>query len=413
MRALWVSQVQPYPPKSGVLIRCHYLLRSVARAHDVDLVAFVQRPYLRTFFESESAGLEECRRVLAEFCRSVTLLPIEKIERPQGQIRTALESLVLPRPYSTRWLQSRAAWRRLRELRAAHRYDMAHFDTIGLAPYQELFADTPSTLGHHNIESHMLLRRASLEKRLPQKAYYWQEGWRLRRYEKKVAPRFAAHVTCSELDSERLREVYPGAHTCAIPNGVDVEYLAPGDTPQRPDSLVFVGTLNWYPNISAVLYLLREVWPRLKARRPNATLDIVGANAPASIVEAAAKAPGVKLLGYVPDIRPHMDAAAIYVCPITDGGGTKLKVLDALSMAKCVVAHPVACEGIAVTPGVDAIFASTPEEYVREIVALFDDPERRAALGRAARKLAVDRYAFDAIGRDLTQLFERVARESR
>jgi glycosyltransferase involved in cell wall biosynthesis len=161
------------------------------------------------------------------------------------------------------------------------------------------------------------------------------------------------------------------------------------------------------------LYLLREVWPLLKARRPDATLDIVGANAPPSIVEAAAGAPGVRLLGYVPDIRPHMDAAAIYVCPITDGGGTKLKVLDALSMAKCVVAHPVACEGIAVTPGVDAVFAGTPEEYVREIVALFDDPARRAQLGRAARRLAVERYAFDAIGRDLTRLFEQVAAEKR
>lgn len=410
MRILWVSQVIPYPPKAGVLIRCYYLLRAVAQVHEVDLVAFIQEPFLKTFYPDVETGLAECRKALEPFCRSVTFLPIEPLKRPKGQLRTALESLFLGNGYITRWLQGPKARTAISGLARENRYDLAHFDTIALAPFQKLLGDVPSTLGHHNVESHMLLRRAEVEKNWLKKAYFWQEGRRLRGYETRVARRFAAHITCSELDSDRLREFVPGLNTVCIPNGVDVDYLSPIRGSTRPDSLIFVGTMNWYPNVDAVLFLLREIWPLILARRPKATLDIVGAGTPQSVTDMAASLPGVIVHGYVPDFRPMIDSAAIYICPIRDGGGTKLKILDALSMAKCIVAHPIACEGIDVTPDTNCMFAESAGDFADKVDQLLGDDARRATLGAAARELVVQRYAFDSIGQQLVDVFEGVGR---
>jgi glycosyltransferase involved in cell wall biosynthesis len=167
--------------------------------------------------------------------------------------------------------------------------------------------------------------------------------------------------------------------------------------------------MNWYPNVDAVLFLLQEIWPLVVRDFPLARLDIVGANAPESIKRAAKAHPGVAVHGYVDDIRPLVDSATLYVCPIRDGGGTKLKVLDALAMAKCLVAHPIACEGIAVTPGRDVVYASTAEEFANSIGRLFRDPSERRRIGAAARALAVERYSFASIGAGLSDLLEGIA----
>jgi glycosyltransferase involved in cell wall biosynthesis len=201
----------------------------------------------------------------------------------------------------------------------------------------------------------------------------------------------------------------PGIKPVCVPNGVDVDYFAPLHGPTKRHSLIFVSTMTWYPNVDAVLFLLRDIWPALKTLVPDVTLDIVGAGAPPSIVDLVRKRDGVTLHGFVPDIRPLVDAAAIFVCPIRDGGGTKLKVLDAFAMAKCVVAHPIACEGIDVTAGVNVVLAESGAEFARQLASLLDDDERRRAIGTAARELAVSRYAFDPIGKQLEQYLRVLA----
>jgi polysaccharide biosynthesis protein PslH len=412
MRALWLSHVVPFPPKAGVLLRAYHLLRSVAAEHDVDLVAFVQRPLLQTFYADVDAGLDECRRALAPLCRSVTFLPIDRADRALGRGRTAFESLVSRNGYMATWLDSPRAWVALAEAISARQYNVAHFDHLSLATYRPLLGATPATLGHHNAESHMMLRRAEREANALKRVYFGLEAARLKRFESEIANQFDLHITCSNLDSDRLRKTMPGARLRAVPNGVDTQFFAPTGIPANPESLIFIGTMNWYPNIDAVMFLLEEIWPKLLSKRPNVTLDIVGAGAPKSIVQLARNLPGVALHGFVPEIRPMMERAALYVCPIRDGGGTKLKILDALSMARCVVAHPVACEGIDVTHGTTVVFAEHAEDFVTRIVELLHAPDRRLAIGRAARELAEARYSFSAIGADFTVALEQVAAQA-
>jgi glycosyltransferase involved in cell wall biosynthesis len=198
----------------------------------------------------------------------------------------------------------------------------------------------------------------------------------------------------------------------AVPNGVDAEYFQPAHRDSTVPSLIFVGSLNWYPNVDAALFLLREVWPIAKVRHPDLRLDIVGSAPPKSVLDLAAGLIDVRVHGFVDDIRPLMDEATLYVCPIRDGGGTKLKLLDAFAMEKCVIAHPVACEGIDISPGVNVQLAESAESFADSIDRLVGDPAARVAMGRAARSLVVGAYAFSQIGRQLCGLFESTAKGS-
>ena len=398
MKVLWLAHAIPYPPRAGFLLRSYNLLRELARYQTVDLIAFVQEPWVTTLFPSLEQGLKQSRAALGEFCRSITFLPIDHVARPFGKQLTALQALLNGTSYSGSWLISSDARRAIQQALQRDDYDLVHFDTIGLAPYRELAAGVPATLTHHNIESHMMARRAMSAGSPLSRAYFAHEARKLRQLELQTAASFAAHITCSALDSERLREIIPDVNAVVVPNGVDCEFFRSAGAPERPDSLVFVGTMNWYPNIAAMEFLLRDVWPALKRELPAVTLDIAGSNPPASLVQLGRAAPGVSVHGYLPDVRPLLDSAALFVCPIRDGGGTKLKVLDAFAMRKCVVAHPVACEGIHVTPGKDVIFASTPQEFIGAVRAQLSDASRRAAVGAAARALVEREYSFSAIG---------------
>jgi glycosyltransferase involved in cell wall biosynthesis len=410
MRILWASHIIPYPPKSGVHLRSYHLLRGVAARHDVDLIAFIQEPWLDVFYPSRREGLEECARELEKLCSSVRFLPIVNLKRSAGKLRTAAEGLLGPTCYTIRWLQSAQAHAAFAEEARRTPYSLAHFDTIGLAPFKAHFPGTPASLGHHNIESHMLSRRSEKERNPAKRLYFLLEGARVRRYEAQVAGDFDLNITCSELDRERLLSVAPSVHAVAVPNGVDIDYFKPAPSDSIARSLIFVGSLNWYPNIDAVQFLLREVWPRTKERHPDLRLDIVGSAPPKSVLGLAADLKDVRVHGFVDDIRPLMNSATLYVCPIRDGGGTKLKLLDAFAMEKCVIAHPIACEGIDVSPGVNVQFADSAQAFVDAIDRLLNDPVKRSEMGRAARTLVVEKYAFSQIGNQLCDLFESTAR---
>jgi sugar transferase (PEP-CTERM/EpsH1 system associated) len=412
MNVLWLAHAIPYPPRAGFLSRSYHLLRELTHRHRVDLVAFVQEQWVSTLFASRQDGLDQSRRALGEFCHSVTFLPIDSLARRFGKHRTALRALLGGSTYTTSWLKSRSAESVIRGLAESGGYDLVHVDTIGLAPYRELAAGLPATLTHHNIESHMMLRRADNAGNFLARNYFHNEGRMLRRYEQDVAARFAAHITCSELDAERFREIVPDANIVVVPNGVDCEFFASRGVEIRPNSLVFVGTMNWYPNVQAVSYLLREVWPALKSAVPAATLDIAGSNPPDSIVNLARSLRDVTVQGYLPDVRPLIDSAAVFACPIQDGGGTKLKILDAFAMEKCVIAHPIACEGIEVSPGRNVVLASSPQQFVAEITSLLADDTRRKALGRAARELVETRYSYREIGVRFSAVLEDAARKN-
>lgn len=406
MKILWLSHLVPYPPKGGVLQRSYNLLREVSRDHEVYLLAFVQSELIQRMFPDLARGKEEALAALQSFCSRVQFIPIPSEEKPYGKHRLAIRSLFTRDPYAINWLKSNLMCRAAQEWENEFNFDVVHFDTISLAPNIKYFKNTKSVLDHHNIESHMMLRRAALESNWLKKFYFYQEGLKLRQYEKHTCFMFDRHITCSHLDSERLRDIDASLSVEEIPNGVDVVYFSPMNTPELPRNLVFAGGLSWYPNQKAMLFFAQKVWPLLKHQFPDVSMDVIGQNPPKALLELAASDSAFRVHGFVDDVRPYLDRAAIYICPITDGGGTKLKILDALSMGKAIIADPIACEGIEVENGKNVLFSTSIEDYVENIKHLFENPDLRKTLGISARQLATEQYAFSNIGKKLSCIYE-------
>ena len=408
MKVLWFSHLVPYPETGlGVLQRSYHLVRELSRAHDVYLLAFVQRKIISDLLGDVDEGLQRAREHLGQYCARVEFLPIPSERSASARLWLAARSLVGTHPYTIRWLQSEHARQVAADWNASIDFDVVHLDTLSLAPYRRIFPHRAKSLDHHNIESDMMLRRARIEKHPLKRLYFWQEGLRLQRYEGRVCPQFDLNITCSSLDTKRLEDVAPGIVATEVPNGVDTGYFQPDGATEQPRSLVFAGNMSWYPNGAAMLFFADKIWPALKARVPGVTMDVIGGNPPPRLLALAAGDQNFRVRGFVPDVRPYISRAALYVCPIMDGGGTKLKILDALAMGKAIVAHPIACEGIEVQDGRDVIFARKPDEFANSIATLLESPERRRELSLNARSLAESCYSYSFIGRRLVDQIER------
>lgn len=408
MKVLWLSHLVPFPAKAGVSLRSYHLIKQLSQRCELDLLAFNQRDLMAGFYDDIEQGLAEARADMGQFCNILDIISLPCDTMPHGNKLLALQSLLTKAPYNINWLKSRRFRAALKKALAENSYDVVHLDTISFTAHMDLLQGQCLSMDHHNIESHMLLRRADKESHKFKSWYFRQEGKRLQRYEQEYCPQMAMNITCSAEDSQRLKAIVPSAITEEIPNGVDIEFFKSSRVGEGdPKKLIFIGTLSWYPNAEAVEYIA-EHWADLKQLQPELTVDIIGAHPPESIVEFSKTDPSFKVHGFVDDIRPFIDAAGIYLCPIMDGGGTKLKLLDAFAMSKAVLAHPIGCEGLAVTDEVNVLMADSDGSFISGIQRLIADSELRHSLELGARKLAEDHYGYDAIGEKLANTYQRL-----
>jgi glycosyltransferase involved in cell wall biosynthesis len=400
LRILWVGHVVPWPPQGGVLQRSFHLLRQAAKRHTIALASLNQRAILATP-EAVASAITELERLCDEV--RVCGIPSDRSRLLWAGVVAA--SAVAREPYDAIWLRSAELRRALSELRGSHRFDLVHLDTVGLHPYASLFGATPVALTHHNVESDMMETRARRETHPLKRWFFGLQARKLARLERAAAAAARVNLVVSDLDGERLRRIAPGCTTRTIANGVDVEYFQPdpGARP-APRSLVFVGGMSWYPNRDAMQFFAREIWPRLLATDPGWKAAIVGQSPPPEVI-AAVRAGQLAAPGFVDDVRPYLDAAAIYVCPIRTGGGTRLKILDALAMAKPLVATKFAVEGLGLTENEHYLGAETAADFTAQLERLAGDPGLRGTLSRNARRVAVERFAWDIIGEHLDSAY--------
>ena len=412
MKILWLSHLIPYPPKGGVLQRSYHMLYQLSRYHELDLLAFNQKSLISSLYVNVENGINEAFEKLTFFCNRVQFFDIPSVANTKEKYKLAVKSL-FNNPYNINWLKSEVFNDYLNSLLKSNKYDLVHFDTISFIPYlQFIKSSSAMSLDHHNIESHMLLRRAKNEKNFLKKIYFLQEGFRLKKYEEKFCPRFNLNITCSDIDSNRLLVIAPAAKVKSIPNGVDLGYFNSKGDLGFSNRIIFIGTMNWYPNIQAVEYIAEKLWPLLKLRHPDLVCDIIGANPPFEIRRLSEKFSDFNIHGFVDDIRPHLEAATVYLCPIRDGGGTKLKILDAFAMQKAMVAHPIACEGINVTHGLNVLLADNDAAFIDQVSLLLQSPLKRKALGVAARSLVEQNYGYEAIGKKLSDALQECVEQS-
>ncbi len=406
MKILFLSQIVPYPPHGGVLQRGYNVLRELGRHAEVHLLAFVHADLL-----PGEAEREQSRRALGAFCKSVEFFPLW-VKKSRWHLRQALGMSALSSlPYSAIAHRSAAYMHRVAEIRNAVPFDVVHVDTIALHQFVGPGPAVPTALTHHNIESSLMGRRAQVESGQLARRFLQRESDKLKAYESAVAPLYDVNIVMSTADQRLLESHVPGVRTAVVPNGVDVDYFRPDPDRQTP-ALVYAGGMNMFANRDAVMFFLKDIWPQIVAEAPETRFFAIGQDPPPELLALAARDPRIVVTGYVADVRPHILDASVYVVPLRVGGGTRLKVLDALAMGKAIVSTSIGCEGIEVEPGRHLAIADEPREFARATLALLGDRAARLSLGRAARELAEKRYAWPAIGHRLFEAY-RLASERR
>lgn len=408
-RILWLSHLVPYPPAGGAPQRSYHLLRQAAARHEVHLLALNQTALLSTADQIDAAV-----RHLTKWCATVAVHPIPWDGWRPGRVARAALTLLSSDPFAVRWLRSVPAQRRLRSWLRERSFDVVHVDTLGLAPYLDGSTRPPVVLTHHDVESHLAARLAERDEHRLRRSYRRLDAAKLARLERRVCRSVALNLTVSALDAERLAAVAGPVRTAVVENGVDVEFFRPTERGRDSDGhgLVFAGSLDTYPNRDAVAHFLDDIWPLLLADRPERRVTLVG-RSPAPHALAAARDPRVRVTGRVDDVRPYIADAGVYVCPIRVGGGTRLKILDALAMAKPVVATATSVEGLELRAGEHYLRAETPADFVARIREIENDPSLGRRLGAAGRELAVRRYSWDVIGRRLDDAYRSVVSVTR
>jgi glycosyltransferase involved in cell wall biosynthesis len=235
---------------------------------------------------------------------------------------------------------------------------------------------------------------------------YASVNWRKLRTEELGIYREADGVyLCSADDERRLLDHIPKAHTAVIPNAADLEYYRPRPDDPPPDgrTVVYFGLLSTVPNIDAVTHFIQDIWPRIAAAHPEARCKVIGGRPPPAI--SALVGPRVELTGFVPDLRPHLAAAAAVVVPLRLGGGTRLKIVEGMAMGKAIVSTTLGAEGIEAIPRRDILIEDQPAGFADAVNSLLADPDLAARIGKAARQLAVERYAWSAAAQALEAFY--------
>ena len=258
--------------------------------------------------------------------------------------------------------------------------------------------------------------RRAAARRLAGAAYSFVQWQRLRRYERRACRTADRVAAVSEVDAAVLQQLAPGLEPVVVPNGVDMEFYtgslpAPSEA-EGPDAndLVFVGKMDFRPNVDAVLWFATEVLPLIHRQAPETRFWVVGQN-PHTRLAPLADDPGIRLTGWVEDQRPYIAAAGVYVIPLRIGGGTRLKVLEAMAMSKAIVSTAMGCEGFDLVADQELVIADDPPAFAAAVLALLRDPARRERLGRAARRFAGSRYDWSMIVPKLERVYgDREAR---
>ena len=405
MKVLWLSHFLPYPPKGGALQRSHNLLRQIARRHEVHLVSLNQRKNLPA-----PENVEEATGFLKGICKQVDVFPIPSDAAKWRWAMMTVAGYLRSSPYDVNWLINPDMKNFLERLSKTETFDLVHVDTIGLYPYVASFSGIPIVLNHHNIESQMMRRRYENEKNGLYKIYFHRESSKIGRYERDVCGKCAMNLVVSELDGSRLRENAGNVRFAVIPNGVDIEYFQPRiRIGTSREGLIFAGAMDWYPNREAVRFFLKEIWPKLREEKLERTVTFLGRNPPRELLEAA-KNPAIRAPGFVDDVRPYLDDAGIYICPIRDGGGTRLKILDALSMGKPLVATGMAVEGLDLVEEVHYLKADTATEFLAQINRLESDSNLCQAVATAGQLFVKEHYSWDVIGEAIAHAYQESVR---
>ncbi|MGE3726006.1 MAG: glycosyltransferase [Candidatus Sericytochromatia bacterium] len=392
MKILYLTPYLPYPLNRGTHQRVFHLLKSLASAHQVAL------------FSLDPDHLAAAHQgVFEAFCERVIRVPVQL-----NPWRNLAQRLFSQQPETMFHWDLPAVRSQLRKLLLTAHFDLIFAEDICLTQYlydllPEVAPDTPVITDRNRVDLEFMQESWPYIKGIKARASFGENYLKLHRLERRLIQRFPKQVVCSPEDAAFLSRNF-GVSPMIIGNGVDHHYFSPqiwARSDQEP-VLCFTGAMDYAPNAEGITWFMQAVYPLLREKIGDFRLRIVGLN-PGPEIQAFSAYPGVEVTGGVPDIRPAYAACDVYIAPIRIGGGTRLKIIEAMAMGKPVVSTPTGAQGLGLIEGKQVRFGVSPTAFAAQIIDLLQHPQVSAQMAQAGRQHVLQHFTWERLGENLLQ----------
>jgi len=392
MRILWLKTEVLHPVDKGGKIRTYNMLKELKREHHVTYLTL-----------DDGTASAEDKKNASEYCHELICIPHARREKfTPGFYYELFLNLVSSHAYAIKKYESRAMCREIVERDRQGAFDLLVCDFLAPAVNVPSDLTTPAVLFQHNVEAMIWKRHYEVQSNPVKKAYLYGQWQKMRRFEREMCRRFDSVIAVSAEDREQMKDEYGAEAVFDVPTGVDVEFFRPNNAVKPvPKSLVFTGSMDWLPNDDAIRYFTREIMPLIKNKVPDVKLIVVGRNPAPALVDLSKEDPSLVITGRVDDVRPYMENAAAYIVPLRIGGGTRLKIFEAMAMEKAVVSTTVGAEGLPLTNGVELLLADEPATFADAVVRVLTDDAYASQLGQRAATVVRENFGW----RQVTERF--------
>ncbi|MGB0909722.1 MAG: glycosyltransferase [Nitrospirales bacterium] len=383
---------------TGGKIRTGQLLKQLNKQLQITLVTNMET--------GKDVGVEQIKTLCTEYH------PIPWNEARKYSLRFFLKvfsRLLSARPITVLNDYSRDVEQKLIELIHQQDFDLVICDFLQPSINFEKIESIPSILWEHNVE-YVIPQRHYLTSKNVLIRWFWKSQWKkMQQYEKEACQKFTGVIAVSVQDQECLKTLTGKDKIFAIPTGVDAHYFVPSLVPCTKNSLVFSGSMDWMPNEDGISYFVSDIFPLIQRYIPDVTLTVVGRNPTPGLIKLAESVRQVEFVGRVDDVRPYIGKSAVYIVPLRIGGGTRIKIYEAMAMGKAVVSTSIGAEGLPVVSGDNCILADAPEEFSHAVVTLLQDETKRNKMELAARKFVEDDFTWEKVAEVFSSICHEIS----
>jgi polysaccharide biosynthesis protein PslH len=400
VKILWLKSELLHPVDKGGKIRTYQMLKHLKRDHHITYLSLRNPGLTREDFDAAR-----------EYCQKLVTVSWKEARKFSAKFyRDLAANFRSPVPYAVEKYRSEPMRRAIELEISGGNYDLVVCDFLVPSINLPEEMNCASVLFQHNVESMIWQRHYETQSSRLKKRFFFNQWQKMQAYERQACRRFDAVIAVSGVDRDLMREQFSLGEVYDVPTGVDTDYFQPLGGERQPAEVVFTGSMDWMPNEDAILYFADNILPLITRALPDVKLTVVGRN-PTGRVRALAEANRqIKITGRVEDVRPYVDRASAYVVPIRVGGGTRLKIYEAMAMEKVVISTTVGAEGLPVRDGEELIIADRPGEFADAVIRTLRDEQFARKIGQSARRVVCEQFGWNMAATVFADVCERVVR---
>jgi polysaccharide biosynthesis protein PslH len=401
VRILWLKTELLHPVDKGGKIRTYYMLKELKREHRITYLTL-----------DDGSAAPDAREQASEYCHELVCVPHRTSPKFSAGFYIELaRNLVSPLPYFIQKYRSAEMRKAIADRMVNGRPDVLVCDFLVPSINVPSALPLPSVLFQHNVEAMIWQRHYEVQTNPLRKAFLRSQWHKAQGYERGECRRYDRIVAVSADDRLTMEREYGLTNVEDIPTGVDTEYFRPGGkVSPEPNHLVFTGSMDWLPNEDSIRYFTAQILPLIRRSIPDVKLTVVGRNPFPGLIELGKRDPAIVVTGRVDDVRPYIERAAAYVIPLRIGGGTRLKVYEAMAMERPLISTSIGAEGLPVSDGEELLLADAPEDFAAAVVRVLKDEALARRLGARAAATVREQFGWDRVAARFAEICRQAAR---